>query len=113
MGTQGTLALTRQGHVFRKIVVGCNGMEIAKLAAALQAKPVYDPKELLALTEKHVFKCRCVVIQAGATDFTVPDGEEFPEEGPDFERWRDTFHDPKFNPRWALGTAAYSLVLEI
>lgn len=106
--------MTRKGVVVRKIVVGCNGMEIRALVNVLRANPTNDPEKLRALARELEFGCdACLVVQVTPTSFVLPDGFEFEQGSKDFERWRDKFPDPKFNPRWDNGTAPYAEIIEL
>lgn len=114
MGTQGIISLMRNGQVVRKIVTGCNGMQVPRLAAAIRTDPTDDPQKLLELAVAAKLTCGCLVIQVSPTEFVVPEGQdEFETDTPDGRRWRDTFHNSIFNPRWENGTAAYCEIVHL
>src|SRR4051812_26575594 len=107
MGTQATLALLRGGKVVRKIVAGCNGMEIQALERHLKRDPTDDPSKLQELCKKLKVGCdNCLVIQ---TDKHTSIGLEGCDEDT-LNRYANHFDDPIFNPRWDAGIAPYSLV---
>jgi hypothetical protein len=113
MSTQGLLSITRRGKTVAKIVAGCNGMYVPALAGYLREHPETDPFKLVELCRKFSVCCdRCLVIQCSPIDFTLPENEEF-EPGPDFDRWKRTFQDPHFNPRWDHGTAPYTEIVDL
>jgi hypothetical protein len=110
MSTQGLLSITKRGQVVAKIVAGCNGYNIPSLAAAIRANPTTKAKELADLCNEHEVGCyRCLVIQLDRIEYFVPEDMEF-DGG---KLWRENFSNPKFNPRWENGTAAYTEVVEL
>lgn len=110
MGTQATLALVRDGKVVRKIVAGCNGINMPSLRGFLETSPTDDPDELLkACRDHHVGCADCLVLQI---DKHTARGLDESDEAT-AARFVDHFDDPIFNPRWEHGTAAYSLVLHL
>lgn len=118
MGTQATLAIVRQGKVIMKVVAGCNGMNVHALEKSLKERPTDDPKEVLLRCLYHEVGCSsktngCLVVQCSPIEFLVPEGNDCDFDGPDLDRWKRTFSDPKFNPRWENGTASYSLVVDL
>jgi hypothetical protein len=114
MGTQGLISLVRNGEVVRKIVVGCSGMHVPDLAAELRKNQTDDPEALVRMARGFEVGCSgCLVVQTGPTSFVLPDGFAFEQDDKDFRRWRDTFANPVFNPRWDNGTAAYIEVVEL
>jgi hypothetical protein len=117
MGTQATLAIVQKGKVLLKVVCGCNGSNILALAKSLKRHPTTDSKKILERCLYHEVGCNsltngCLVIQCSPIEFLVPEGMDF-ELGPELDRWKRTFNDPKFNPRWDNGTASYSIVVDI
>lgn len=113
MSTQGILSIVQGGRVKAKIVAGCNGMNMPKLAKHLRKHPETDPFKLVKLCQRFRVCCdRCLIIQSSPIDFTLPENEEF-EPGPDLDRYKRTFQDPKFNPRWDHGTAAYTEIVDL
>lgn len=113
MSTQGLLSIVQGGKVQAKVVAGCNGMKVPDLAEHLRQHPETEPFKLLNLCRKFSVGCdRCLVIQLSAIDFTLPEDQDF-EPGPELDRWKRTFTDPKFNPRWDHGTADYTEIVDL
>lgn len=109
MATQGIVSVVVNGAVVCKAVAGCDGMEAPYLASLIAQERLTDPKEIHDLAECIGFGCdRCRVVQGPeGFAFGIDIGDE------DFERYRRTFGDPRFNPRWEHGTADYVEVVEL
>lgn len=106
MTTQGLVTLTKDGNVTHKIIVGCDGYNADKLVGAIKndSEPVTIGRLVLLAMESGFGcgDCRVVLDEnssAGAD-------EELDE------RYRRTFKQPEFNPRWENGTADYVRVVE-
>lgn len=111
MSTQGILSVVRQGKTLMKVVAGCNGYNIPNLEKEFQAHPTTDPKTLHGMALACEVGCdRCLVLQVSPIEFIMPEDDEL---GDALPRWRDKFSDPRFNPRWDNGTAAYTSVVDI
>jgi hypothetical protein len=114
MGTQGMITLVRKSEVVRKIVVGCSGMEVPLMAAELRKNPTDDPAALVRMAGEFGVGCDgCLVVQTAPASFVLPDGFAFEQDDKDFHRWRDTFTNPKFNPRWDNGTVEYLEIVQL
>jgi hypothetical protein len=114
MGVQGVLSICVAGKVVSKVVVGCNAVGIRGLATVLRAATnTPEPMELSRLCRIHeVGCCDCLVIltpECTLLGATILTGE--PPTG--YERYRATFDDPRFNPRWPHGTADIVEVIDL
>lgn len=121
MGTQGIVTiLNRKGESFIKIIAGCDGDQAKPLSEAIKSQlweeqNDIDPMDVEDLCENLHFGCKdCLVIMKNGefTDKCMEEEIQGYENGT-YERYLETFKDPKFNPRWEQGTAAYTEVVRI
>lgn len=108
MATQGLVTVTVNGEVTGKVIVGCDGYNADDLVGKIEglgSTPTID--DLLSFARGVGFGCKdCLVVMDRNSAF-IYSGEELDE------RYRRTFNDAKFNPRWELGTADYIRVVEL
>jgi hypothetical protein len=106
MSTQGVCSVVRGGRVTVKVVTGCDGFNIPKLAEAFREMAPVTAQEAYDAAEACGVGCEdCLVV--------MTDEETLFHGGDDlFPRYRATFADPRFNPRWDIGTAPYVEVVE-
>jgi hypothetical protein len=107
MGTNGILSITKNGQTLVKVVCGCEGMEIPKLAKALKQKKLIATEDVYNLSQEYVGCEDCLVVQDATGIFFGIKEEELPK------LYKEKFFDPKFNPRWEQGTAAYTEIIEV
>ena len=119
MATQGIVSVVRGGAVLLKVVAGSDGYNAPKLAEALRAW--FEANEFLYATDDERMDARTAYCLASMIGFgadcdrvvVMPD-EVFhqcdDELGP---LYRQTFADPRFNPRWEYGTADYIEVVDL
>ncbi len=106
--TQGIVTVTRGGKVRLKIVVGGGGMNAGAVANAIR-----QIARIPTLGEAYELALRC---EFGFEDSLVVMDETgaFHKTGYDLgPRYRQTFDQPHFNPRWAIGTAEHVEVVEV
>jgi hypothetical protein len=119
MGIQGVLSICKGGEVTAKVVAGCNSKGIPALAAAIRATAkMPGPWELSVLCRKHKVGCdHCLVIltpEAVLLDATeIKNPEELENRLSGHKLYRETFSDPRFNPRWPRGTADFVEVVDL
>lgn len=129
MGIQGVLSICAGGKVAAKVVVGCNSKGIPALAAAIRAaaempgsmREFKSSQALMGLSmlcRKHKIGCDgCLVIltpDATMLDVTeIKNSKELENRLAGYERYRETFSDPRFNPRWPQGTADFVEVVDL
>lgn len=110
MSTQGLVSVTCAGEVVMKLVVGCNGYQADDVAQAIRLSGE-RPRSVtgaLALMRVHGFGCdACRVVLTRDDDNLKRDHEDITLNPAARARFRDTFDDPRFNPRWEHGTADY------
>lgn len=102
--TQGLLTITDSaGEVLFKVIVGCDGYNVGKLKSTIKRHMEDGASLTLELLKDSAlevgFGCEeCLVIMSREGVIA-----ECPEELD--ERYRKTFFQPRFNPRWECGIA--------
>ncbi len=108
MGTQGVVSVVIDERVIVKAIAGCNGYEAPKLAAVIRERKLFKIEDVYQAALEVDFGC--------AEDLVVLSNTQVMFDG-DVDGlgylYRGTFTDPKFNPRWKNGTAAYTEVVEL
>jgi len=106
MATQGIVTVTHKGIVTHKIIVGCDGYNADDLVQAIEeAQKPLTIGTCLALAKDVGFGCSdCLVVMDEYSSCGADDELD--------ERYRRTFKNPRFNPRWENGTADYVRVVE-
>lgn len=99
MGTQGLVTVMDGTEVVMKIIAGSDGYNAGKLAAAIKHVWPLSAEAAYRLARDFAFGERnCLVVLT--YNEAIFKGDE------DLEPiYRDTFKNPKFNPRWKHGTA--------
>ena len=107
MATQGIVSITDGGKVILKAVAGCDGYNASKLVAKIKTKNLRSAMEVYDAAVEVGFGC--------SDDLVVMTRRKtlYRGEGKIPKRYRATFADPKFNPRWVHGTASHTEVIEI
>jgi hypothetical protein len=110
MATQGIVSVTKNGKTIIKAVAGCNGFQAAALTAAIKERHKAGEEITAGWVEGVAREVRfgcddCLVVVSesgwcGALDNLSP-------------LYRQTFSDPRFNPRWRHGTADHVRVIKI
>jgi hypothetical protein len=107
MASQGLVTVRVNGQVAMKIVAGCDGYHAKKLAKMVGDAWPITPYEAYCFAAKVGFGERdCRVVIDKETHYSGDD-EELPA------RYRETFDQPEFNPRWKHGTADYVEVVDL
>jgi hypothetical protein len=107
MATQGIVTVRDKGSVVMKVVAGCNGQNAQKVAEVLQRFWPIDIEEAYKIARENGFGCTDCLVVITESDIKHCSGDEIPT------RYRETFQQLEFNPRWDHGTAAYTLVIDI
>lgn len=108
MATQGIVSVTRGGTVVAKVVVGMDGQRGALLADLI----VKDPglaENAAALYEA----AESVHFGPSASRVAMTEDATVFEDGEPPYRYRQTFSDPRFNPRWERGDGARTWIVEL
>ena len=102
MATQGIVSLVNeQGETLVKVICGCDGYNAEKLANWLKQHPTLDLPEIHHKAIEFDFGCNDDLVVMSANDVYFRGEDDLPD------LYRQTFNDPKFNPRWQIGTAPY------
>lgn len=105
--TNGIVSITRNGKTVFKVVAGCDGYNAPKLAQAIRETGPSTLDQVYDLALDCDFGCKECLVVIGEC------GERYEGDEPLGPLYRSTFADPRFNPRWERGTAAYVEVIEI
>jgi hypothetical protein len=116
--TQGLLSIVDKetGAVRFKIIAGCKGDRVVKLAAALRSSiEIGDSAFTLAGLRMGAAVCNlgcsdCLVVMDEKETLMSPESHGVEELS---LRYRNTFHLPRTNPRWEIGTADYVEIVEM
>lgn len=111
MATQGLVTIKSGNRVLIKVVAGCDGMNARKLANKLKKAWPISTREVYKMALENNFGSEQSLV-------IITDSEAFCEGEPcrDYELdplYRETFEQPKFNPRWKNGTADHIVVVEV
>lgn len=107
MTTQAVISLVKKGHMFIKIICGCNGGHALKLVKIIKDNKLDNIQDIYNLALEYKFGCKdCLVVMN--KDNIIFKGDE--DIGP---LYIETFDDPSFNPRWKNGTADYVFIIRI
>lgn len=97
--TPGIISVTKDGKVVVKIIAGSDGMyalEVARDLRALGRVPTIE--EAYDISKKrHLGSCGLVVMDESR------EKSDFEDDGELHPRYRETFQNPRFNPRWEHG----------
>jgi len=118
MATQGIVSIVNKDKVLLKVVAGCDGYNAKKLITRLFNNWPVTPEEAYKAAQEEKFGCNaCLFVITEHSILGLNSSHELDNfertEDADFDRYRETFQKPRFNPRWAPGTADYVFVLDI
>ena len=111
MATQGLLTITHKGKTKCKVVTGSDGYNIPELAKWIRTHRAYTNEQLWSKA-KTLFGVDSLVMQIAADKALYDGAFEHPKLNGDC-LYFTKFEQPLFNPRWKLGTADYSEVIEV
>ena len=111
MATNGIISIIKNGKVLYKIIAGCDGYDAKEGAKYLLINPPHSMKD--AYLNSHMGCAACLIVQS--EDGFYCEGEEIFEEpdGVDEQRYRLTFQNKYFNPRWWIGACYYTYVVDL
>jgi len=90
-----------------KVIAGCNGYKAQDVADRLKDSwPVGVDKDY-ELAREVGFGCKGCLVVITATEERFDGDEDL------FPRYRDTFDQPEFNPRWEHGTADHIVIIDV
>lgn len=105
--TQGLISVLSCNQVIMKIIVGCNGYNIKKVVEQIKKEwPINLEKAYeIAISNKFGSEDDLVVMDDNRALFNG---------GGDLEpRYRETFTNPEFNPRWEIGISDNLEIIEV
>ncbi len=108
--TQGHVTVLKDGKVVMKIISGNDGMNAKNVA-----KKIKKLRRVPRLKEAYNLASR---LGFGSPDRLVVMGEKRSWKNNDVigrlhRRYRRTFHQPRFNPRWKYGTADHIVIVRL
>lgn len=107
MATQGLVTITNGKKVIMKIVAGCDGYHALKLVKAI--------KKVWPLTAEQTYKlAREINFGSQSCLVVMTEKEEVFKGDEDLSSaYRQTFNQPRFNPRWKHGTADNTVIIDL
>lgn len=108
MATQGLVTVVHQDRVVLKIIAGCGGMNASKVSRAIRRLG-----RIPTLSEAYEMATNA---RFGESQCLVVIGEECSKHntgGRLSRRYRNTFAQPRFNPRWKYGTAGHICIVRM
>ena len=107
MATQGLVSVVRGPKVVMKVITGSDGMNARRFANALRARWPLDARATYLLAIEMDFGCReSLVVMTETGEYHELDEDLHP-------RYRQTFGQPMFNPRWECGLYEYKAVITV
>lgn len=109
MATQGLVTVTKGGQVLMKFIAGSDGDAAVDLAAAIREwrEPPSPLSNAYDIALAHGFGTKESLVVMNREDVEFRGDEDLDK------RYRETFDQPRFNPRWDVGTADYVEVVEL
>ena len=108
--TQGMVVVIDGGQVVMKVVAGCNGMNAGVLAEAIRSERRIESARVFEMAECSYFGCPGCLVVVTKEAVTMSEGPV--ELSGDLVRYRETFNDARFNPRWENGSVEYLEIIE-
>lgn len=107
MTTQAIISIVKNCHTIVKIICGCDGYNVEKLAEIIKSSQPNKIQDIYDIAIKNGFGCKdCLVVMDKNEIIYKGDGHVGP-------LYRETFDDPSFNPRWKNGNADYVIILKV
>lgn len=108
MATQGMVSVVSNGSVVMKIIVGSDGYNASKLADWLSFHPEANANEVYEYSLSIEFGSRsCLVVQTSPDEYVLDSVEgDLPE------LYKTKFDDPRFNPRWEIGSVDHLVIIQ-
>ncbi len=105
MAIQGVLSVIRDGKVIIKLVTGSDGGKLPELADVVRREKLDD-------TGRIYLEALKLGIGSMENLFVFDETSHRTNSGEGLGYYRDTFHNPTWNPRWESGTADYVEVVD-
>lgn len=107
MATQGVVSVVSEGKVVMKVVAGCNGMMARATANRLRKSWPMSAEKAYGEARNTRLGCISCLTVVTESDILFKGHDELSP------RYRETFDDAKFNPRWQRGIADHTIVVEV
>ncbi len=107
MATQGLITVRSGGQVVMKVVTGSDGYNAQILSDLIKARWPLSPEDAYQLALSAGFgSSASLVVLTEDSECHQCDDDLSP-------LYRDTFYQPRFNPRWRNGTADHIIVIDV
>lgn len=114
MATQGVVSVVCNGKVVMKIVTGSDGNRAKSLASKIKEKWPVSKEEAFKLAKNlGLGNENSLVIVTEESIYTEICGNPTFFDHDEHPLCRETFQDPRFNPRWKRGTADHIEIIEV
>lgn len=100
MATQGVVSVTENGKVILKAIAGCDGYNAKLLAEHIRKNQLRDIDAVYEAALELGFGNEPTLVVMDGRRIKWADGDEADDS---LTLYRDTFSDPRFNPRWESG----------
>lgn len=94
------MTVLRDGETLVKAVAGCNGYNAPKLRRLIEQSSGVCKETVYNMAREVRFGCDDCLVVMDENGSVGADVSGYP-------RYRDTFWEPRFNPRWWRGTSTY------
>jgi len=101
MATQGMLSVTKNGKTVLKAVAGCDGYNVKDLVKSLSKEDCTNPNKVYGKALDAGFGCHDCLVVLSADKIVHTSHDEVGG------LYKETFEQPKFNPRWERGTVEH------
>ena len=106
MATQGLVTVMSGKKVLMKVVVGCDGYNVRKVANRLKKAWPVSADKALEIASKAQFGCEVCRVVITRSKISTRGDRVSPI-------YRKTFQKPKYNPCWDHGTAYRTAVIKV
>lgn len=97
MATQGMVVVMDAGGVLVKAVCGCDGYRARALADVVRRRNLRTAQDVFTAAKRVGFGCTNDLVVMDRNTTCTECSDDLPP------LYRDTFADPRFNPRWECG----------
>jgi hypothetical protein len=111
MPTNALISITKNGETYVKIIAGCEGQRaglvVKELMSRMLADEQTDLKDIYNIAKEKKLGCEECLVVMSETEILY---EGFDEVAPGY---RETFDDPRFNPRTSKGDLGYLYIIPV
>ncbi len=106
MATQGLISITKNNSTYIKIVCGCNGFNAEAVAKIIKDNKPENIEDIYDIAITNGLGCMDCLVVMDKDNILYRGDDDVPL------LYRETFYDPKFNPRWISGITGNTIVFE-